>query len=90
MRSQVFHEERIDFLPNKNINGRGMSIATVDLPKMHAIQQKLICENKYIVKNLTNLEKLPPVGSYAFCAPINMQNAPQSPNRAVALVPKQR
>ncbi|GAB4187868.1 MAG: cyclase family protein [Simkaniaceae bacterium] len=89
-RFPIFHDEVVDLLLERNIVGIGIDTFSPDLPDAHNVHHKLLSAGKYIIENLTNLEKLPPKGAYIFCAPIKMKDVPESPVRAVAFVPKKR
>ena len=51
------------------------------------IHKELLGSGKYLIENLTNLGKLPPVGAFLQALPLKIEDAAESPIRAIALVP---
>jgi len=47
---------------------------------------QLLGAGKYLIENLTNLDKIPPVGAYLQVLPLKIEDAAESPVRAIALV----
>lgn len=48
---------------------------------------QLLGAGKYLIENLANLDKVPPVGAYLLVLPLKIEGAAESPVRAIALVP---
>lgn len=55
----------------------------MDLP----LHFQLLGAGKYIVENLTNLDQVPPFGAYFLALPLKIEDAVESPVRAIALLP---
>ncbi len=79
--------EACHLLLERNVAGIGIDALNPDgsnpeYPFHHAI----LGAGKYIVENLTNLDKLPPIGAYIALLPIKIGDASEAPIRAVALI----
>lgn len=81
--------EAAQLLLTRNIAGIGIDTLSPDCDEkgsfVHAI---ILGADKYIVENIAHAHQLPPIGSYIFIMPLNVQGAAESPVRLVGIVPK--
>lgn len=52
------------------------------------VHSTLLGANKYIIENVANPNRLPPVGSTIIILPLNVQGTAESPVRMIGLIPK--
>lgn len=50
------------------------------------VHQAFLGNNKILIENVTNLDKLPYVGSYIMLLPLKLKNATEAPVRLIALI----
>lgn len=78
-----------EHLLQRNIAGLGVDTPSPDRPEdgypVHAI---LLEAQKYILENVTNLQSLPPSGSFAMCLPLKTRNGTEGPVRLIGLLNK--
>lgn len=80
--------EAADFLIKRNIAGIAIDTLGVDRPEDdYPVHRMLLSAGIYIIENATNLDKLPPVGSYTIALPIKVENATEAPIRLVGIIP---
>ena len=77
------------FILERNLVGLGIDTFSPDGSDMSfPLHLLLLGKEKYLIENLTNLSKLPPIGAYLIALPLKIEGAAESPIRAIALVPK--
>ena len=52
------------------------------------VHKLLLHAGKYIIENIANIEKLPPIGAYVIALPLKIHDAVEAPMRIVGLVPQ--
>lgn len=83
-----FSGQAAQLLTERHVKGVGIDTMSIDTgdakePSAHLAFLK----NKiYVIENLNNLELLPPIGAYAWIAPMKIKNAPEAPVRAFAII----
>lgn len=88
-RFPVFSVEAARLLLKREIAGIGIDTFSPDRADSdNPVHKCLLGVGKYIIENLTNLDKLPPKGSLAILFPMKVTVGAESPIRAAALVPK--
>jgi len=65
--------------PDGSINGPGIH---------YPVHELILGAGKYIIENLTQLEKMPSLGAYVIALPPKVQEATETAARVVGLVPK--
>jgi kynurenine formamidase len=89
IRCPRFAPEVADFVLERKLVGLGIDTFSPDGGDMSfPIHVKLLGAGKYLIENLTNLGKIPPVGAYLQALPMHIEMAAESPIRAIALIPK--
>lgn len=84
----VFSVEVARLLLERGISGIGIDAFSPDpADSDNPVHKCLLGAGKYIVENLTNLDKLPPKGSLAILFPLKITVGAESPIRAAALIP---
>lgn len=74
-------------LVERNIAGVAIDTLSVDRPtEGFLVHQILLNAGIWIVENATNLDKLPPVGSFVLVLPMKIAEATEAPIRFVALI----
>jgi kynurenine formamidase len=77
--------EAAQLLCDREITGIGVDTLSPDCRDLSfPVHKLLLGQRRYIVENLANLHKVPPVGSYCAMLPMNIQGATEAPVRAVA------
>ena len=77
------------FVLERNVVGLGIDTFSPDGSDMtFPLHLLLLGKEKYLIENLTNLSKVPPVGAYLIALPLKIEGAAESPIRAIALVPQ--
>lgn len=80
-------KEAGNVLLERGIAGLGVDTLSPDGSNMELpIHFSFLGAGKYIVENLTNLDKVPPTGAYIALFPIKIAKASESPVRAVAMI----
>lgn len=74
----------------RNVVGIGIDTLSPDGSNVHEfpVHHLLLGNGKYIIENLTNLQLVPPKGSFLFALPLKIEGGSESPIRAVALIPE--
>lgn len=68
----------------------GVAIDTFGVDKEssgYPVHHLLLSNNIYIIENATNLDKLPPIGSYVIALPMKIEHATESPLRFIGILP---
>ena len=74
------------FLLKRNIAGLGIDTLSPDRPEEdYPVHAALLGAGKYIVENIANSAKLPPVGCYSLALPINIKGGTEAPVRLIAM-----
>jgi kynurenine formamidase len=77
------------FILERKLVGLGIDTLSPDGSDMtFPLHVLLLGNGKYLIENLTNLEKVPPRGAYLVALPLKIEGGAESPIRAIALVPK--
>ena len=78
-----------DYLLEKDIVGIGIDTMSPDGSNQDdfPVHWTLLGKGKYIIENLTNLQNVPPTGSFAIVFPIKIDEGAEAPLRAAALIP---
>ncbi len=85
----TFSSDVGDLLIKRDVRGVGIDTFSPDkLEDNFPLHKLLLGSNKFIIENLTNLEKLSKKGSYLIALPLKIEKGPESPIRAIGLVPK--
>lgn len=84
-----FSEEAAKLLVARHISGVGIDTLSIDVgcTTTFPAHYHLLGADKFQIENLTQLEKLPPVGATIFALPIKVENGPEAPARVIALIP---
>ncbi|MBA3722532.1 MAG: cyclase family protein [Parachlamydiaceae bacterium] len=76
-----------EYLLTKDIVGIGIDTLSPDGPESgYPVHQLILGAGKYIVENVANANKLPPIGSYSLVMPIKTLNGSEAPIRLVGLI----
>lgn len=87
MHSPGFSAEAGHLLLERDIAGIGIDTLNPDGNNNdYPIHYSFLEAGKYIVENLTNLDKVPPSGAYVALLPIKIRDASEAPIRAVAII----
>jgi kynurenine formamidase len=79
-------KEAASLLLERQIVGVGIDTLSPDRPEDGFPVHHLILEaDKYIIENIANASKLPPVGAYTFALPLKIQGGTEAPLRLVGL-----
>jgi len=82
-------EDVATLLLERKVAGIGVDTLSPDRPDSGFPMHKLMLGNsKYIVENIANAHKLPPIGSYTFALPLYFTSGTEAPIRCVALIKK--
>ncbi len=83
-----FSSEAADYLLERKIKGLGIDSLSPDcLDLSFPVHYLILGAGKMIAENLSNCQKLPPVGAYGFFLPIKTVGGTEAVMRALALVP---
>jgi len=78
----------VDYLLKKDVVGVGIDTLSPDGSDYEfPIHKKVLGAGKYIIENLTNLDKLPSTGAYIMVLPLKIARATEAPARVVGLIP---
>ncbi len=76
-----------EILLKKDVVGIGIDTFSCDTGKKgFPVHNAVLGADKYLVENIANADKLPPVGSKIFILPTKLKNATEAPIRLVALL----
>lgn len=79
--------EAAQLLLSRQIAGLGIDTLSPDRPEDgYPVHKAILGAGKYIVENIANAAKLPPVGSYSIALPIKIAGGTEAPIRLIALV----
>lgn len=82
-------KEAAETLLERNIAGMGIDTLSPDRPESGYIVHTLFLgAGKYIVENVANALKLPPIGAYSLALPIKNEGGTEAPIRLIGLIPK--
>ncbi|MBP9752344.1 MAG: cyclase family protein [Proteobacteria bacterium] len=77
------------YLKDKNIVGLGIDTISPDRPEDgFLVHEILLGSNMYIVENIANAKKLPPVGAFSCALPIKTKDGSEAPIRLIGFIPK--
>lgn len=80
------HEATAKLLIERDIAGLGIDTLSSDAGgKDFPVHRAILGAGKYLVENIANAEKLPPVGTKVVIMPMKMKGATEAPVRIVAL-----
>jgi len=80
-------EEAANLLLERNIKGIGIDTISPDRPQDgFPVHRIILGSGKYIVENIANAYKLPPIGSFVIVAPIKGGGCTESPIRLIGLI----
>ncbi len=84
-----FTEESVKLLLERGIVGIGIDTLSPETGcDGFPVHELVLGSGCYILENLANLERLPPIGSWAVVLPLCIQEATEAGVRAIAFVPK--
>ncbi len=79
-------KETAKLLLDRHITGIGIDTLSPDLATSEfPVHQLMLEAGKYIIENVANVDRLPPVGSWVFVLPIKVQGGTEAPVRLVAM-----
>lgn len=79
-------KEAAQLLLERDVAGLGIDTLSPDRPDSgFPVHQEILGAGKYIVENIANASKLPPIGSYSFALPIKVAGGTEAPIRLIAL-----
>lgn len=74
-----------ELLLAREIAGLGIDTMSADLADTDfPVHRLLLGAGKYLVENVANLEKVPPIGAYSFVLPLKLKEGTESPIRLIA------
>jgi len=77
------------YLLEKKVVGIGIDTFSPDGSNYNfPLHTAFLGAGKYLIENVANLEKVPPVGAYIVALPLKIKGGTESPARIMALVPK--
>lgn len=80
--------EAAQFLLKRNIVGIGIDTLSPDSGGQHfPVHQIILGAKKYIIENIANASKLPPIGAKIIALPLKIEDGTESPIRLIALIP---
>lgn len=84
-------KEAAEYLVSRKIKGIGLDTASMDpgVSQDFWTHRVLLGANLYGIENLTNLDKLPPVGAILVVAPMKIEGGSGAPARVFAILPNQ-
>jgi kynurenine formamidase len=82
-----FSPEAVSLLLKRKIVGIGIDTLSPDGPNVaFPVHRSLLKADKYIVENLTALDRIPPTGATIILLPLKIDDGTESPIRAVAII----
>lgn len=79
-------KQAAEYLLNQNINGIGIDTLSPDVPESgFPVHQLLLGAGKYIIENVANASKMPPIGGYALVMPIKTAGGTEAPIRLLGI-----
>ena len=80
-----------ELLIKRNIAGIGIDTLNPDpFGGEYPLHVQLLGADKFILENLTNLDKLPKKGAYLIALPLKIARGTEIPMRAIALIPTKK
>lgn len=80
--------EVAEILLDRQIVGIGIDTLSPDCDEKGSFVHKILLgSDKYIIENVANAQKMPPIGAYILIMPLNVQGAAESPIRLVGMIP---
>lgn len=80
-------KEAAELLINREIRGLGIDTLSPDTPESgYPVHQIMLGNGKYLIENIANAYKLPPVDSYLLFAPLLIVGGTEAPLRLIGLV----
>ena len=82
--------EVAELLLERGVTGVGIDTLSPDgsIMEVFPVHRLILGNSRFIVENMANLDKLPPVGASILTLPLKIEIGSESPTRSVALVPK--
>ncbi len=83
--------EAIDFLVReRRVHALGIDTASIYAGSGNETGQKtFLMAGRYHINNLTNLDRLPPTGSFVVASPLALEDAGSAPARVLAIIPRE-
>ncbi|MGE0669843.1 MAG: cyclase family protein [Parachlamydiales bacterium] len=89
MHFPTLSKDAAELLLERNVVGIGIDTLSPDPQgSQFPVHHLLLGKRKYILENVANLGRMPPVGAYVINFPMNIRFGAESPVRLVGLVPK--
>ncbi len=80
-------QEAAEILLERQIVGVGIDTLSPDRPEDgFPVHNLILGAGKYIVENIANASKLPPIGAYTFALPMKIQDSTEAPIRLVGFI----
>lgn len=80
-------KEAAQFLVQRGVIGIAIDTLGVDKGTSgYPAHQVLLSNNLYIIENVTNLDKLPAIGSYVIALPMKIEHATEAPIRVIGIL----
>lgn len=84
----TYSVEAARLLLERDVAGIGIDTLSPDAPNIgFPVHHLILGAGKYIVENLSSLEKMPAKGGYAMILPLRIEEGSESPVRAVGIIP---
>ena len=84
-----FSKEAALFLLERKVVGIGIDTLSPDGTNQgFPVHEVILGADKYILENLANLAKMPPIGAFAFIFPLKIAEGAEAPIRAVGFIPE--
>lgn len=81
--------EAARFLAERGVTALGIDTLSSDRPEDgFKVHQIFLGSGKILIENVTNLQKMPSMGSFVMCLPLNIKGGTEAPVRLVGLKPK--
>lgn len=83
-----FQIEAAELLYERGVCGLGIDTLSPDGTNMtFPVHKKFLGGNRYLIENLSSLEKLPPIGALGIVLPMKIKGGSEAPIRAIAHIP---
>jgi kynurenine formamidase len=84
-----FSKDAAELLLERQVSGIGSDTLSPDCQDLaFPVHHVILGAGKYIIENLTALDKMPPVGAYVIALPIKAKDATEAPLRVLGLLPR--
>lgn len=89
MHFPAFSSQAAELLLKRDVAGIAIDTLSPDcLDRTFSVHKIILGAGKYIIENMANCSQLPPQGGYVIALPLRMENATESPVRAIGLIPR--